>query len=763
MDVTAFLHDVRARHWYEGQAIHREDVPVRSARYSELASPLARPLEEALEAAGIVNLYSHQAEAVDAIRGGKNVIVATPAASGKSLCYHLPVLDTLLSDRSATALFLFPTKALAQDQSGALDRLIPEGSRLRHAIFDGDTPTDDRAGIRRSAKIVLTNPDMLHAGMLPNHGQWHRLLQGLRYVVVDEAHMYRGLFGSHVANVLRRLRRLCKRLGAEPQFILSSATISNPREHAEGLTGVPFRVVDDDGAPFGGKDFVFWNPPMIDIAEGSRQSTNHETSLLLEQLMMRKIRTLAFVRSRRMAELLYVATRNKLRESSPMEAGRLSPYRASYLPEDRRQIERDLFTGKLLGLTTTNAMELGIDVGDLDATLISGYPGSISSVWQQAGRSGRRGTRSLTVLVAFDNPLDQYFMRHPDTFFGKAHESARISPTNPYVLKPHLLCAAYEAPLTAADSELFDIELPEVAGELEEDGFLHTRHGRWHLDPETTYPAQQVSLRSTSYDHYTLAENESGVVLETVDEGSAFSQLFPGAIYLHKGDPYLITELDVEAQIAFGSRTDVPYYTEVRELTVTRVLNTYKIRHVGNTTVYLGDVSVTTTVVGFQRRANLTREELGEEHVDLPPQRIDTVSLWFDVPPDTLAYIADEKMDLAGGLHAVEHATIGILPLFALCDRNDIGGISTPLHPDTGRPQVFIHDGHPGGVGISEHGYEVIEDLWQATLDVVSACPCKSGCPSCIHSPKCGNNNHPLDKRVAVLILRSLLGLGGAT
>ena len=305
--------------------------------------------------------------------------------------------------------------------------------------------------------------------------------------------------------------------------------------------------------------------------------------------------------------------------------------------------------------------------------------------------------------------------------------------------------------------------MTELAQELEQDGFLHTRHGRWHLDPETTYPAQQVSLRSTYSDHYTLAENESGIVLETVDERSAFSQLFPGAIYLHKGDSYLITELDVEAQIAFGSRTDVPYYTEVRELTMTRVLNTYKTRPAGNTTVYLGDVSVTTTVVGFQRRASLTREELGEEHVDLPSQRIDTVSLWFDVPPDTLAYIADEKMDLAGGLHAVEHAAIGILPLFALCDRNDIGGISTPLHPDTGRPQVFIHDGHPGGVGISEHGYEVIEELWQATLDVVSACPCKSGCPSCIHSPKCGNNNNPLDKRVAVLILRSVLGLEGAT
>jgi DEAD/DEAH box helicase domain-containing protein len=759
MDVSAFLDHIDALPGYSGQLTHREDIPPRRAAYSELERPLAPKLQHALESSGVESLYSHQAEAIDAARNGENVIVATAAASGKSLCYHVPILDALLEDRAARALLLFPTKALTQDQSRSVAALLPESSRLRHHIFDGDTPSEERAGIRRSTRIVLTNPDMLHAGILPNHRSWYRLFQGLKYVVIDEAHVYRGVFGSHVANVIRRLRRICRRLGSEPRFILCSATIANPREHAERLVGLPFRVVEEDGAPYGGKDFLFWNPPMIDMAAGSRRSTNGETAVLMEELLKRRVRTLAFVRSRRMAELLYVIVRDRLRNSSPTEAGRLSPYRASYLPEDRRRIERDLFEGRLLGLTSTNAMELGIDIGDLDATLLSGYPGSISSTWQQAGRSGRRGERSLSVLVAFDNPLDQYLMRHPETFFGKSTESVRISPTNPYVLKPQLLCAAYEAPLTAEDSALFDADVPDSVGELAADGFLHFRHGRWHLDSEITYPAQDVNIRSASSSYYTLADRESGAVLETVDEWSAFSQLFPGAVYLHKGDPYLISDLDIESHTAYAARTDAPYYTEVRELTETRILNVYKSHAAGRTTAYLGEVSVTTSVVGFARRANLTSELLGDEYVDLPPRRYNTVSVWFDVPRDTLGRIAVEKLDLAGGLHAVEHAAIGVLPLFALCDRNDIGGISTPLHPDTGRPQVFIHDGHPGGVGICEHGYEIIEDLWRATLDVVSDCPCSSGCPSCIHSPKCGNNNQPLDKAVAILILRSVLGL----
>ena len=758
MDVYAFLTELQKMPWYEGQIVHHESIPPRVPLPGELDEPLPRKLEDTLDKMGVYGLYRHQAAAINALRRGENVIVATPAASGKSLCYHLPVLEALLADRSARAMYIFPTKALAQDQLKNMDKLVPEGSRLRRGIFDGDTPTSNRADIRRNARLLITNPDMLHLGILPNHRSWYQMLRNLRYVVIDEAHIYRGVFGSHVANVLRRLRRLCRRFGSNPQFILCSATISNPGEHAQRITGLPFTVVDDDGSPYGGKDFLFWNPPMVDMAKGTRRSTNTESSQLFAELIRRMVRTLAFVRSRRTAELLYVYVRDQLRLSNPALAKRIMPYRASYLPEDRRAIERDLFEGKLLGLTTTNAMELGIDIGDLDATLMTGYPGTIASTWQQAGRSGRRGERSLSVLIAQDNPLDQYLMRHPDAFFEKAHESARISPSNPYVLKPHLLCAAYEAPLIMEDTDLFGPDLLWYADELVEDGFLHVQGKRWHLTADLQYPAQDVNIRSTSANTYTLVEKDSGVILETVEEMSAFMQLHPGGIYLHQGEQYLITDLDLESATAYAVLTDVPYYTEVRDYTETRVLKVYKQKTALRTTVYLGDVNVSTTVVGFRRKAHVSEEVLSEEHVDLPRQSYDTIAIWFDVPGDTLDYIHRNRLDLMGGLHAVEHAAIGILPLFAMCDRNDIGGISTPLHPDTGRPQVFIHDGHPGGVGITEHGYEIIEELWQATLDVISECPCETGCPGCIQSPKCGNNNQPLDKQVAQMILRGILG-----
>ncbi|MCH7626605.1 MAG: DUF1998 domain-containing protein [Chloroflexi bacterium] len=493
------------------------------------------------------------------------------------------------------------------------------------------------------------------------------------------------------------------------------------------------------------------------MASRSRRSTTSESATPFAELPRRYIRTLTFVRTRRTAELIYVYVRDLLRTTDPAIARRVAPYRASYLPEDRRAIEQDFFEGKLLGLTTTNALELGIDIGDLDATVLAGYPGTIASTWQQAGRSGRRGERSLSVLVASDNPLDQYLMRHPEYFFGNPHECARISPGNPYILKPQLLCAAYEAPLVMDDVQLFGPDLLYYAEELQSDGFLHVKDQRWHLEPEVDYPAKDVSIRSTSANFYTLVEKDSGVILETVDEATAFTQLHPGGIYLHQGEQYLIEDLDLVSRTAYASQTDVPYYTEVRDYTETRVLKIFKHRPAGRTTVYLGEVKVSTSVVGFRRKARLTEEVLGEEHVDLPTQSFDTISVWFDVPKDTLEYIQKNRLDLMGGLHAVEHAAIGVLPLFAMCDRNDIGGISTPIHPDTGKPQVFIHDGHPGGVGISEHGYDIIEELWEATLEVIRDCPCESGCPGCIQSPKCGNNNQPLDKAVARLLLQEIL------
>ena len=507
------------------------------------------------------------------------------------------------------------------------------------------------------------------------------------YVVVDEAHVYRGVLGSHVANVLRRLRRLCQRYGSNPQFILCSATISNPGEHAERLVGLPFRVVEEDGSPYGGKDFLFWNPPVTDPVKGGRRSTNTEAALLFSELLRRGVRTIAFVRSQRLAELLYVYARDQLSETDPGLAQRVSPYRASYLPEDRRRIERDLFEGRLLGVAATNALELGIDIGDLDATILVGYPGTIASAWQQAGRSGRRGERSLSVMVAQDNPLDQYLMRHPENFFGKPHESARISLQNPYVLKPHLTCAAYEIPLRPGDSRLFGDSFPQLVRELEDEGMLRQRGRQWYLDTDIAYPAQDVNLRSTSPSFYTVVDQDSGVILETVEEASAFSQLHSGAIYLHQGNPYLITDLNLESRTAYALDTEAPYYTESRDFTDTRVLSVLKERRAANSRVYLGEVEITTTVLGFRRKAHFTEKVLGEEPINLPPHVFKTVGLWFDIPPETLRHILEQRIDLAGGLHAAEHAAIGVLPLFALCDRNDIGASPPPFTPIQGGPR----------------------------------------------------------------------------
>ena len=760
MDTEGFLRHLQSLLWYTDQIVHLERVPAREARTAEVDPPLDPRIVDSLESIGVTGLYTHQSAAIRALRSGKNVIVATPAASGKSMCYNLPVLESLLDDRSARALYLHPAKALSQDQEQKLAQLMPAGSRLRHAIFDGDTARQDRSAIRRNSHIVMTNPDMLHLGILPNHHAWYRTIRGLKYVVIDEAHVYRGVFGTHVANVIRRLRRVCRMLGSDPQFILCSATIANPGEHAERLVGLPFEVIDEDGSPYGGKDFALWNPPMIDLANGTRRSTNSEATQVFVELIKRHTRTLTFVRSRKQAELVYLYARDQLKQTHPVVAKRIAPYRASYLPEDRRRIERQLYDGTLLGLSTTNAMELGVDVGDLDATVLTGYPGSIASAWQQAGRSGRSGERSLSVMVAQDNPLDQYLMRHPESFFGKSNETARISPANPYIMKPHLLCAAYEAPLTMSDTAFFGPELLWYADELIEDEYVHVRNGRWHLLPDVTYPAERVNIRSASGAFYTLVDSDTGAILETVSESSAFMQLHPGAIYLHQGESYIVTELDTESRTAYASLTDAPYYTQARDNTVTRILNTYKQRDAGSVEVFLGEVKVSTQVLGFRRVSQQTDEVLGEEYVELPKQEFNTTALWFGPPSEELDRIRDERLDLSGGLHAVEHAAIGILPLFAMCDRNDIGGISTPLHPDTGRPQVFIHDGHPGGVGVAEHGYEVVEALWRATLEVVAQCPCETGCPSCIHSPKCGSNNQPLDKRVAGMILSSLLGTG---
>ena len=759
MDVSGFLERLQDSPEYSGQIVHREVISPKEARYAAPSRPLDTKLEDALRRQGIDDLYAHQVVAIEAARDGSNIVVATGAASGKSLCYHVPVLEALLQERASRALYIFPTKALAQDQLRSLRALCSDDTPVVADIFDGDTPREARNQIKRSAQVVITNPDMLHLGILPNHRTWSRMLRGLRYVVLDEAHVYRGVFGSHVANVIRRLRRLCRMYGSTPQFILCSATIANPGELADVLTGIPFTVIDQDGSPFGGKQFIFWNPPLLDESRSTRKSTTSETSALFGRLLQEGVRTLAFARTRRQVELIYISARQRLAEHSPHLVSRISPYRASYLAEDRRRIEQSLFNGDLLGVASTNALELGIDIGSLDATVLGGYPGSMGSVWQQAGRSGRRQEDSLSVLVARNDPLDQYLVRHPDFFFGRPHENALIAPHNPHILDPHLLCAAYELPLTVRDAELFGPAFEQRLAALEEAGSLRSRGDRWFLDPGLGYPAEGVNIRSGSRSSYSVVERDSGALLEQVGEESAFSQLHPGAVYLHYGEQYLVEELDLSSKTAYVSAGEVPYFTQTRDITDIQVLSVLQEKRAGRVGVFLGEVEVSTQVVSYEKGAHFTDESLGEEVVDLPPLRFHTVALWFDVPEDLVAEIQYQRLDLAGGLHAAEHAAIGVLPLFALCDRNDIGGVSTPLHPDTGRPQVFIYDGHAGGIGIAEKGYELIEELWATTLLAVEECPCEDGCPSCIQSPKCGNNNHPLDKFVAAVLLRGALGI----
>ena len=762
MDAAAFLHYLVSLPDYRQQVVHIERIPPQGAIFGKLDNPLHPSLQASLESLGISALYSHQAEALNAILAGRNVIIATPSASGKTLCYHLATLDALLHDKDSRALYIFPTKALAQDQLRSLKQILSGAKDLPQlllpgavATFDGDTPQNERASIRKQARIVLTNPDMLHLGILPNHQSWSRLFRNLKYVVIDETHIYRGVFGSHVANVLRRLRRLCASYGSNPQFICCSATIANPEEHAQNIVGLPFKSIVEDGSPHGEKYFTFWNPPFLDEAKTSRRSSNSEAAFLLGELVQKSIRGLVFARTRKLTELIYIYTQGQL---SPSLRDKISPYRAGYLPEDRRRIEHKFFVGELLGLVATTALELGINIGDLEATVLTGYPGSIASAWQQAGRSGRSTHSSLSFLIAQENPLDQYLMRNPDFFFSKNFDNAIINHGNPYILKPHLLCAAWEKPLEDKDEEFFGSNTGTMLTELEQEERLRKRHERWHLAPSISYPAQYINIRATSGQNYAVIDGREGCLLETVEASVAFFQVHPGAIYLHQGESYLIKELDLARHIAWAEPKPVDYYTQTMEIDDIRVTKMLKKKDCHTAKVYFGDVDVTNIVVGFKKKRQFTEEVIGEEPLDLPPQNFPTKALWFDLPQKAIDRIADAGLDFHGGLHACEHAAIGILPLFALCDRNDIGGVSIPFHPDTGRAQIFIYDAHPGGIGIAEKGFEMITELWQATLKAVEACPCTDGCPSCVQSPKCGNNNQPLDKEAAIILLEELAG-----
>jgi len=759
MDTGSFIDYLTSHPEYDDQITFIRHMSPIAAKTGNIDEPLHDSLQQVLHNSGVTSFFSHQTEAINRIRRGENVIIATGTASGKTLCYNVPVLDAVAHNSASRALYLFPTKALAQDQLRSLiefacPHLIP---CTRCAVFDGDTDQTERAALKKQARIVLSNPDMLHAGILPYHRTWASFLQRLKYIVIDEAHVYRGVFGSHVAHVLRRLNRMCHAYGSFPQFILCSATIANAQQHAENLAGVPFSVVDNNGAPQGKRTFVFWNPPVIEAAKSARRSPNSEAASIFTELVRHKIRTLVFARTRKLTELIYIYTRDHI---GPALAEKIKPYRAGYVTADRRRVERDLFGGRLLGVVATTALELGIDIGDLDATVLTGYPGSISSTFQQAGRSGRREKDSLSILIGANNPLDQFIMRNPEYLFSRGFENAMINVANSNILGPHLLCAAWEKPLTAHDGEYFGMAFSSLTQQLLTEGMIQERMGKWYLSPRIAHPSQKINIRSASDAQYVIIyASHNYEVLETVESDVAFSQIHPGAVYLHQGESFTISSLDIEKRIALAEPSDMPFYTQSKELTDARILSMRRHKEFNTIQVCFGDVEITTDVVGFKRKKQFTDEVINEEFLELPSQLFRTQGLWFDIPPIVIERLEKEKLDFAGSLHAAEHAAIAMLPSFALCDRNDIGGVSTPCHPDTGKPQIFIYDAYPGGIGIAECGYDLIQSLWASTLQVIEECPCEDGCPGCVQSPKCGNNNEPLDKRGAIVILRGLLGL----
>jgi len=753
MDIAGFIEDLRQDEFYEDQVVSVKEIPRRSAVYGNPTEPIPPKLQEELSRLGIDKLYSHQAEAIDHIRNDKNIVVVTGTASGKSLCYNIPVLESVLEDRKNCSLYLFPTKALAQDQLRILGQYkIPQ---LKPATYDGDTPTDERYWVRTNANTILSNPDMLHFGILPQHQKWGNFFLNLRFVIIDEMHSLRGVFGSNVANVIRRLRRICAHYGSSPQFILASATIANPKELAEKLTGLPVELVDNDGSPRGRKLFVFWNPPYLDPTCEKRKSSNMETTYLFSQLVRFGFKNITFSKSRKTAELVFRYAREELKDEGQLK-DKISSYRAGYMAPERRKIEQELFSGRLLGVSSTNALELGIDVGSLDACVINGFPGTIASTWQQAGRAGRTRKSSLAVLVGQDNPLDQYYMANPRSFFGKSHEEAIIDSAIPSIFRKHLMCASYEIPLEEKDAQFFGKKGMEIVQEMVEKGELAERKDRWFFTRHAS-PSRSLNIRSAAQDTYSIVEVESGLLLGTIDTAMAFIYIHPGAVYLHRGDSYLVSHLDLEEKVAFVEQIGGEYYTQPRENTTIRILQEKKKRTIGKTIMLWGDVETTTQVTAFQKKKVYSGEVLGVEELDLPEQKFETEAFWFVLSDGLLNKLQLKERELAGGIHAAEHVAIALLPVYAMCDRWDIGGVSTPFHSQTGSPTVFVYDGFEGGIGITSRGFDLAEELLASALAQVKSCNCKEGCPSCVHSPKCGNWNEPLDKKAAVKILQGIL------
>ena len=739
----------------DGRLVEASATPPRLAKTAAIPDSLEPSLAEALRGAGIDALFSHQVEAYEGAANG-NLIVTSGTASGKSLSFNLPVLDSLARDPARRAIYLYPTKALAQDQARKLSEL--RLGSLRHAIYDGDTPREDRPQIRKRSNLILTNPDMLNVGVLPHHRRWGDVLANLGWIVLDEAHTYRGVFGSHVANVMRRLRRVAKLYGAQPRFILTSATIANPVELAERLVGEPFTLVDSDGAPRARRRIGIWNPPLIDEALGTRRSPLSESAELLADLVAAGVRTICFLRSRRGIELIQRFAKMRLEDQGHGElADRIAPYRAGYTPQQRREIEARLTAGELLAVVATDALELGIDIGELDAAICTTFPGTVASLRQMWGRAGRRRD-GIALYVAGQDALDQFFCRHPDEFLERPVEAAILDHRNERIRLAHLRAAAFEAPLGSEDAEILDDDWEEGAAELVRQGELRRGRGGRYYPRGQGFPAGAISLRSASADSVAVIEAGSGEMLGTVEAERAFSTVHPGAVYLHFGRNYEVRELDVDGRRAIVDAFDGDWYTQPKKETEVFVEGVAERREIGGIELHFGDVSVTEQVTGFQRKSLSDHEVIDLVLLELPEQNFPTQALWYALPDEMAGPVALGPDVQLGALHAAEHSQIAVLPLLAMCDRWDIGGLSTNIHFQTGLPTIFIYDGHPGGVGISRQGFDRFDRLVGDAARLVAECPCRAGCPSCVQSPKCGNLNEPLHKAGALDLMEAIIG-----
>lgn len=731
----------------EGELTHVEQVASRGAIFGDLDPPLDETVADRLTDLGIDRLYRHQAKAINHIRSRQHTVVVAGTSSGKTLCYSVPIAEQIVKQPRSTSLLLYPTKALAQDQLRGFGKLAIDD--LTAATYDGDTEIDQRAWVRKNANVVLTNPDMLHMGILPNHAKWADFLVRLKFIVVDEMHMFRGIFGSHVALILRRLRRLAAHYGANPTFVFTSATIGNPQDLAQRLCGLEVGLRDEDNSPTGEKMVALWNPPIEDADLGRRRSAMAETSDLFVDLVRKEHHTIVFSRSRKATELIFRWTQDRLPEDKKQ---RIAPYRSGYTAASRRETEAALFSGNLLGVTATNALELGIDVGSLDAAIVNTFPGTISSFRQQAGRAGRTQRASVAVLVGGEDALDQYFMNHPRELFDRTPESVVINPANPLVLQAHVACAAHELPLEPSDSEFLGDGTEEAATALVAEGHLEVRRGRlmWN-HPQA--PAPRVSIRSSGGPTYTISSPDG--VIGTMEETRAFTDGHPDAIYLHQGETFVVEDLDIRRHEIRVNPGKVNYYTQSKSEKFLEVLEVFESRPLGSVTQHYGSIRVESQVIGYQKKKIGSGETIAHEWLDLPPSVFETEGVWLEIPDGLVSDMSLDRM--LGTLHAAEHAGIAMLPLFAVCDRWDIGGLSTNWHPDLGGPAIFIYEAYPGGAGISPVAFDIGLDHWRSTRDAVEACPCKAGCPSCVVSPKCGNYNEPLDKAGAVDFLTRLL------